>query len=272
MDTLWQDIRYGLRMLLRAPGFTVVAIVALALGIGANTAIFSVVNGILLRPLPYKDPDRLVRIIQNTFEIPPTPVRTPVISSADFRAIRETSQTLIEVGAYDPHPNTGSLTQERLIMKLAGRDEPIPLIGAKVSPVLFPMLGAQPRLGRVFETHEENADANGVVILSHNAWQKYFQGDPGILGRTLSLDDLAYSVVGVMDEEHVLVADPSAGGDDFAYFGQNAPSCLFLVGSSNPAKGLDKGHHNSAFDIDEDALSIGAACLESIVRRLLTAT
>ena len=190
MDALWLDVRYAVRTLLKRPGFLAVAVITLALGAGANTAIFSVVNTVLLRPLPYPNADRIVRVIQNRAPgaMPGgLPSRLAALSTDDLQAWRPRSQTLSQMAAYGPAAFT-----------MTGRAEPVRLAAARVSPALFPLLGIAPLKGRTFEPGEERTGADGVVILSFTAWQKYFAADPDMLTRTLTLDGRGYSVVGVM--------------------------------------------------------------------------
>ena len=190
MGTVLTDLRVGLRSLLKRPGFLIVAVATLGLGIGANTAIFSVVNAVLLQPLPYPGGDRIVRIIQNrrpTGQPSGLPPRLAAITTDDLQAWRTRTTTLSEMAAYGP----ASLT-------LTGRDEPVRLTGARVSPAMFPLLGVAPFMGRTFDRGEERPGAETVAILSFTAWQKYFAGDPDILKRTLTLEGNGYSVVGVM--------------------------------------------------------------------------
>jgi predicted permease len=181
-----------MRSLLKRPGFLLVAVVTLGLGIGANTAIFSVVNAVLLRPLPYPGGDRIVRIIQNR---PPAgqpgglPPRLAAITTDDLQAWRTRTATFSEMAGYGP----ASLT-------LTGRDEPVRLAGARVSPAMFPLLGVAPFIGRAFDATEEKPGADAVAMLSFTAWQKYFAGDPDILRRTVMLDGKGYAVVGVMPQ------------------------------------------------------------------------
>jgi len=186
------DIRYAFRQMKRAPGFVIVAILTLGLGIGANTAIFSIVNAILLRPLPYKDSDRLVRIVEN---IPAEesfsglPERTTGMSPDAFVDWRSRTTTL-----------SGMAMERPLSMTLAGR-EAVRLSGLQLSPALFPMLGVQPALGRVFEAAEEKPGSAKVIIVSHAVWQKYLGADSQISGQILMLDDSPYIVVGVMPRD-----------------------------------------------------------------------
>jgi predicted permease len=190
MEALWQDLRYAARMIRSKPAFAAVAILTLALGIGANTAIFSVVNAVLLRPLPYKDPERLVRIIQSRPNAAQgMPARMAAMSTDDLQAWRPRTRTLSHIAAYG-----------REGLTLTGREEPLRLNGARVSPALFPMLRAQPLLGRVFEDIEEKPGSETVVILSYSAWQRYFNSDRDILGRNIMLEGRGYSVIGVMPE------------------------------------------------------------------------
>src|SRR6266404_5912058 len=180
---LWQDLRYGLRMLARNPGFTIVAVLALALGIGANSAIFSVVNTVLLRPLPYKNPDALVMVWDDQTHLG-FPKDTP--SPANFLDWRE-QNTVFE----------GMAAMTERSFNLTGAGEPERFDGRRVSANLFSLLGVEPQLGRAF-TADEDKPGIRVVILSHRMWQRRFGGDPTIVGRALNLNGEAYTVVGVM--------------------------------------------------------------------------
>lgn len=181
MTRLFQDLRSGLRQARKAPGFTLVAVFTLALGIGANTAIFSVVNTVLLRPLPYKDDSRLVVILQNGHN---------PISPANFIDWRNQNHVFEPMGV-----------AEYWTPNLSGTDNPEKLWGLHVSAAIFPMLGVQPLLGRVFLPEEEDAGREHEVVLSFNLWQSHFAGDPNILGKSVELTGETYSVVGVMPKE-----------------------------------------------------------------------
>jgi predicted permease len=183
MGDLWQDLRYGLRMLMRSPGFTIVAVVALALGIGANSAIFSVVNTVLLRPLPYKNPDALMTVWEEATHLG-FPYNTP--SPANFIDWRE-QNTVFE----------GMAALAQRSFNLTGAGEPERFDGRKVSANLFSILGVEPLLGRTF-LPEEDKPGSRVVILSYGVWQRRFGGDTGIIGRALTLNGEPYTVVGVM--------------------------------------------------------------------------
>ncbi|MEM7583837.1 MAG: ABC transporter permease [Acidobacteriota bacterium] len=175
-----RDIRFAIRTLLRAPGFTAVAVLTLALGIGANTAIFSVFNGVLLRPLSYAEPERLVAIFRGE--------REP-LAPANFLDLAQDTETLESLVAAHPWSPV-----------LRGSDRPEQIAGLKASRALFELLGVEPATGRAFEPLADADAPNQVVVLSHGLWQRRFGGDPGLIGRTLSLDGEPYTVVGVMPE------------------------------------------------------------------------
>ncbi|HEX8140372.1 MAG TPA: ABC transporter permease [Pyrinomonadaceae bacterium] len=184
MSTLWQDLRYGLRMLRKNPGFAVVAVIALSLGIGANAAIFSVVNAVLLRSLPYDDPDRLVVLRENK------PPQFPEFSVAPGNFIDWQKQNTVfeKLAAVRGFPYN---------LVDAG-SEPERLRGARVSAGLFEMLGARPAQGRTFLAEEDQPGHDAVAILSHSLWQRRFGGDPNIVGRSISLNASSYTVIGIM--------------------------------------------------------------------------
>jgi putative ABC transport system permease protein len=184
LSGIWQDLHYGLRTLAKNPAFTAVALVALTLGIGANTAIFSVINTILLRPLPYKDPDRLVVVWEdrskNGF-----PRDTP--AAGNFNDWREQNQVF-----------EGMAAIANLSFNLTGTGEPERIDGRRVSANLFPLLGIEPQLGRAFLPEEDQPGVGRVVIMSHGLWQRRFGGDPSVVGRALTLNGQSHTVVGVM--------------------------------------------------------------------------
>ena len=190
LDDLVHDLRFAARMLRRDSGFTAVAVATLALGIGANTAIFSVVNAVLFRPLPYDGSDRLVRIAERPMVSGAAAPAAPrvVINRLELDALRS-AQTLSHVGMYGGRPFS---------MTLAAPDGPNRLAGERVSTAVLPMLRVRPVLGRIFEPQEEKPGSDAVVILSHGTWQQDFAGRPDILGQTVSFDGRGYSVVGVM--------------------------------------------------------------------------
>jgi putative ABC transport system permease protein len=183
MDTLAQDIRYAVRRLIKSPGFSIVAILTLALGIGANTAIFSVVNAVLLRALPYSEPDRLVQLFNSRGNNPRFPVSAP-----NYLDFREQKQLFTGVAAFDDTRG----------YNLVGIGDPARLTGAAVSAEFFDVLGTQPTLGRGFRAEENEPGAGGVVVLSNGIWQQYFGSDPSVIGRNISLSGVVHTVVGVM--------------------------------------------------------------------------
>ena len=189
-DDVCRDVKYAFRMLARNPGFTCVAVLALALGVGANTAIFSVVHAVLLQPLPYKDSDRLVRVIENIpaeRSLAGRPERVSSMFLDEFMDWRTRTTRLSHMGLY-----------ANAVMSLTGQASSVRLRGARVSPSVFPMLGLQGIIGRTFAPGEEVRGSDAVVILSHGVWQRLFARDPQIIGRMLTLDTRAYQVVGVM--------------------------------------------------------------------------
>ncbi|MGH9345132.1 MAG: ABC transporter permease, partial [Terriglobia bacterium] len=185
-ETLLQDLRYGLRQLRRNPGFTAVAVVTLALGIGANTAIFSMVNAVLLQPLPYKDSQQLVRL---EFMAPGSASQVPVLSGPDFVDYQKKNHVFEEMAA-------GFLANKAL----TGSSEPMQISGFETSPQIFHLLGISPLIGRAFTQSETQPGQNRVVILSYGLWQRAFGGDRAIVGKTITLDDEPYDVVGVMPQ------------------------------------------------------------------------
>ena len=180
---LGQDVRYGLRMLAKNPAFTAIAVLALALGIGANSAIFSVVNAILLRPLPYKNPEQLVMVWENATHLG-FPKNTP--SPANFLDWRQQTTVFQGMAAF----------AERSF-NLTGAGEPERLDGRRVSANLFDVLGVQPIIGRTFVPQEDQPGTK-VVLLNESLWKRRFGGDPGVIGRALTLNNEAYTVVGVL--------------------------------------------------------------------------
>jgi putative ABC transport system permease protein len=178
---LWQDLRYGARRFARQPGFTLVAVLTLALGIGANTAIFSVVNAVLLQPLPFQEPERLARIWRASAED-----ERGACSYPDFVDLRARQTVFERMAAW----RGGDYT-------LTGRGEPVTLRGVVAPADLFPLLGAAPQLGRNFTAAEDQA-GNHAAILSHSLWRQRFNADPNVLGQSISINSRSYVVVGVM--------------------------------------------------------------------------
>lgn len=190
METLWQDLKYGARLLIKRPGFTAVAVLALALGIGANSAIFSVVNGVVLRALPYKDPDRLMMVwgrrplIQAHAGMSEFPV-----SAADFIDWRDQNQSFDEIAAFHSQP-----------FNISGSGEPEFLGGVRSSYNLFSLLGVEAQLGRTF-LKDDDQPGSRVVLISDGLWERRFGGDPNIIGQQIILNDQPYTVLGVLPRD-----------------------------------------------------------------------
>src|SRR5215813_45665 len=187
MQTLIQDLRYGARMLMKKPGFTLIAVITLALGIGANTAIFTVVNAVLLRPLSYSEPERIMRLAP---EWPNVSFRNA--SEPKFIFWREHSQ------AFDGVAATIVIGSG---VNLSGGSEPEFVTGVRVSADFFRVLGVNPAIGRGFTKEEDSPNGERVVILSHGLWERRFGADPAMAGKSVSINDNPYTVVGVMPED-----------------------------------------------------------------------
>jgi predicted permease len=178
------ELRYAVRQLLKSPGFTAVAVVGLALGIGANVALFSVVNSVFLRPLPYHQPDRLVRL-SSTHEA--QQLRRVGFSYPRFQEVDARQQVFSDLALSGFNAFTWT-----------GRGDPEQLIGLQASAALLPTLGLQPALGRNFSADEDRPGGEPVVLVGHELWQQRFNGDPGILGQAITLDGRPYTIIGVL--------------------------------------------------------------------------
>jgi predicted permease len=199
METAWQDVRYGLRILLRNPGFAAVAILTLALGIGANTAIFSLVNAIILRPLPYPSPAELVGLGQ-------------------WR--NQQGEGYVQTGV--SAPNMADIARQTRIFRNTGyfrfagfniteSDHPESVVGVRSSVDLLPIFGVRPLLGRLFTADEMQPGHDQVAIIGHNLWQARYGADPAILGKTIDLDEKRYTIIGVMPARFRFTWDQEIG-------------------------------------------------------------
>lgn len=184
MRNLWQDVRYSTRMLLKRPAYSLIAVITLALGIGANAAIFSIINNVLLRSLPYEEPDRIVTLWENNTK---ESIARDDVSPANFLDWRERQQVFSEIAFANPNS-----------LDYVGGEEPEVIRAASVSKGFFQVFGAGALYGRTFLPEEYEAGKNQVVMLSHGVWQRRFGGDKNIVGRTLTLDGQPTTVVGVM--------------------------------------------------------------------------
>src|SRR5215472_3850476 len=184
MQTLWQDIRYGVRMLIKKPTFTAVAAITLALGIAANTAIFSVANALLLRPLPFREADKLVQVWE---VVSKRREDTGQASYPNFADWRDENHFFEQIAAYSDRT-----------FDLTGGVEPERIQGALVSPAFFPLLGIKPLLGRVFLPEEDHPNKVFSVIITESLWRRRFNSDSQIIGQTVKLNHETFTVVGVV--------------------------------------------------------------------------
>src|SRR5687768_4435545 len=186
MDDLFKDVRYALRSLLRRPAFTAIAVITLALGIGANTAIFSVVQGVLLQPLPYPESERLVSLRQSNVTTSPAQPDAQ-IAPGNFLEWQRQNTSFSSLAAY-----------RTVSYNLTGEGNPERLLAGRVSAGLFKLLGAQPILGRDFHAEEDQPGREKVVLIGEGLWQRRFGSDPTIIGKTLKLDGEDFAIAGVM--------------------------------------------------------------------------
>jgi putative ABC transport system permease protein len=205
-----QDLRYGMRLLLRSPGFSIVAVLTLALGIGANTAIFSVVNALLLRPLPFQDAAKLVRLLPTNTKTGLSPY--PITSYPDFTDWKTQSRSFEQMEGYVPRN-----------FNLTGGDQPQRVSGLRTSAGLLALLEVTPILGRTFLADEIRPGSDHVLLLSEGLWQSHFARDPGVLGKTVKLNDENYTVIGIL---------PAA-----FQFPPNNPCALVLPQPPDPSRG-----------------------------------
>ena len=224
LASIWSDFRYGLRTLRRNPGFTAVAVATLALGIGATTAIFSVVNAVLLQSLPYPDSGRLVEVQE---ELPQLDFKAGTFSPPDYEDLARENRVFEGIAAY----------QNRKL-ELSGVDQPEQVTGARISASLFSVLGRGPSLGRAFTAEEETKRAM-LAVLSYGLWQRRFGGVPGVVGKEIVLDRIAYTVVGVMPQGFTFPDH----GPQF----NNEPADVFIPMSFTPdeLQGFGWGYNSS---------------------------
>ena len=187
MNTLWQDLRYAVRMMGKNLSGTAIVVVVLALGIGANAAIFSVVNAALLRPLPYADPDKLVRLTEDSPNVPQMSISYP-----NFLDWREQNKVF-----------SGIAAMQFRSLNLTGTDEPERLAGRGVSAEFFDVLGVRPAVGRSFAAEEDRPGANPVCIISHGLWERRFGSDSAIINKQVTLSGASYTVIGVLPATYV---------------------------------------------------------------------
>ena len=188
LEALWHDLRYALRTLRKSPGFTLVAVLVMALGIGATTALFTVVRSVLLKPLPFKEPDRLIRLYEHSFD---DKFQYNVVAGGVFAEWKKQSHGFSDLAIVGQDDREYGVSG-------AGGQLPEKVRGGECSWNLFPMLGVEPALGRSFVAADDQPSANGTVVLSWGLWRRRFGGDPAILNQTIHLDAKPYTVIGVM--------------------------------------------------------------------------
>jgi len=233
METIWQDLRFGVRMLLKNPGFTAVAVITLALGIGANTAIFSVVNAVLLRPLPYREAKQLVRVYS---EFPTMQLKKFWLSPPELLDIQKEAKSWESIGAWAAGgQNVGT------------NSEPLRVTSAAITRGLIDTLGVQPELGRNFTAEEDRNGGPNVALISHGLWQRAFGGANDIIGKQIQVNSQSTTVVGVMprdfdfppgsnDQVEVMVPfqfDPANPGGRGSHF-------LSVIGRLKPGVNIDQ--------------------------------
>ncbi|MGH9728061.1 MAG: ADOP family duplicated permease [Candidatus Acidiferrales bacterium] len=209
-EGILQDVRYALRMLRKSPGFTAVAILTLSVGIGANAAIFSIVNAVLLRPLPFKNPSRLVMVGEG---FPSLGSPNVGVSAEDCTIYEHEQKSFQSVGAF-----------QNRNFDLSGREEPERVTGSRVSASIFPMLGIHPLLGRTFTPQDDKPGTN-VAILSYGLWQRRYAGNRGIVGSVIELDRIPYTVIGVMPKGFQF---PMRGPEGVVVNGNNQPADVWV--------------------------------------------
>jgi len=214
-DGLAKDLRYALRSLRKSPAFTIIAVASLALGIGANTAVFSIVHHVLLKPLPYPESDRVV--ILNEISPSGSPMSVSYPSYKDWRELTKSYSVF-----------AGIL---RSPATLTGVASPAQLIGRRASSNIFEIFGAKPILGRVFTAEEDRPGGPPVVVLSHAAWRQHFGGDPTIVGRNINLDATSYSVIGVL-------------GPELKFYGASDEFYIPLAAVEAQPMHMDRGNHS----------------------------
>jgi predicted permease len=188
MGTMLQDLRYAVRTLWKSPGFTTIAVIALALGIGANTAMFSIVNGVLLRPIPYPKPQQLLKLYTSAPQF-----RDASVSYPNYLDWQQRNQSFEAMAAY-----------RNETFNLTGQGEPERLRGLMVSAVMFNALGVKPILGHTFTSEEDRRGAAPVVVLTSSLWKTRFGGDPNVIGRGMTLTDKLYTIIGVVPDDDVV--------------------------------------------------------------------
>lgn len=236
MSTLLQDLYYGFRMVRRTPGLAAAAVLTLALGIGASTAMFSVINGVLLRPLPFEDPDELVIVSEGSRQ--GSSQRYP-LAPANFIDLRDQNQVCERLAASMPW-----------IFILTGQEEPERIDGARASADFFSALGVTPIVGRDFSLADDQPGGDRVVILSHGLWQRRFGGDPAILGKLLTLNGQSHTVIGILPADFLFLARQFDLWVPFAFAPQEASNRSFpyITAVARLKRGIAAGQAQAEMD------------------------
>src|ERR1700746_3863399 len=248
LETLWSDVRYGVRMMARSPGFTIVAILTLALGIGANTAIFSVVNGVLLNPLPFPQPEQLVSLRERQ----PNFV-TGSISYPNFRDWQRNNHTFSSMAISRPvsFSLTGSGEAEQLQAELLSSD-------------YFSLLGVKPAIGRMFAPGEDEVGAAPILLISAGLWKRKFGSSPDVLGRTVTLDGGGFTIVGVIPADFDLSTRSFRNSEIYVPIGQWQNNFLLNRGAGLGTHGI--GRLNPGVSIEQ-----ARADMDEVTRNLIAA-
>jgi predicted permease len=224
LETLWSDVRYGVRMMARSPGFTIVAILTLALGIGANTAIFSVVNGVLLNPLPFPQPEQLVSLSESKPNF-----ATGSISYLNFRDWQRNNHTVSSMAISRP-----------ISFSLTGSGEAEQLKAELLSSDYFSLLGVKPVLGRMFAPGEDEVGAAPIVLISAGLWKRKFGSSPDVLGRTITLDGGGFTIVGVIPADFDLSTRSFRNSEVYVPIGQWKNNFLLNRGAGLGIHGIGR--------------------------------
>jgi len=248
-DAVRGDVRYALRNVRRNPGFTTIAVLALAVGIGANTAVFTIVNGVLLRALPYRNPGELVAMFE---KVPGAPVAKFGFSPPDFEIVRDASRSF-----------TGMFAYRNETVELSGVGEPQRVVATRVSPEMFGVLGVAPIVGRALTADDDRSDAN-VAVIGYGLWTRAFGRDPSAIGRTLALDRQPFTIVGVMGDAFEF---PPRGGEL-----NNEPGTLYVPIAFSPfqRQGFGSQYNNGVVARLKPGVTVAQARAElaSIVKPL----
>ena len=248
-DAVRGDVRYALRNVRRNPGFTTIAVLALAVGIGANTAVFTIVNGVLLRALPYRNPGELVAMFE---KVPGAPVAKFGFSPPDFEIVRDASRSF-----------TGMFAYRNETVELSGVGEPQRVVATRVSPEMFGVLGVAPIVGRALTADDDRSDAK-VAVIGYGLWTRAFGRDPSAIGRTLALDRQPFTIVGVMGDAFEF---PPRGGEL-----NNEPGTLYVPIAFSPfqRQGFGSQYNNGVVARLKPGVTVAQARAElaSIVKPL----